>query len=130
MAVVSYSPGIETVSGALAKPIKSTGHNHGDYLIGTHRKAATTNPNCSLLYVRKGNAYDRSTPPTTDELWARTRFAEVAAAVAARKKDLSKINADKAAFLAQKNEPGGKKTMLSYLWSLEKATYDQAHPRA
>ena len=130
MAIAMYAPGIQYLKGALAKPKKKDGHNHGDYLIGTHREAATTNPNCTRIYVRKGDSYVRTTPPTTDELWARTRFAEVAAAVAARKKDLSKINADKAAFLAQKNEPGGLKTMTAYLWSLEKAAYDQAHPRA
>lgn len=32
------------VKGFLAKPKKADGHNHGDYLIGTHREAATTNP--------------------------------------------------------------------------------------
>ena len=31
-------------------------------------------------------------------------------------------------FKAQKDEPGGKKTMKSYLWSLELAKYDAAHP--
>ena len=130
MGKVKYATGIEYVKGALAKPVIKEGHSHGSYLIGTHREAATTNPNCTRLYIKGADAYKRTTPPTTDELWARTRFAEVSAAVAARRKDLSKINADKAAFLAQKNEPGGKKTMLSYLWSLEKATYDQAHPRS
>ena len=34
MGKVSYSPGIEYVKGALAKPKKRDGHNHGDYLIG------------------------------------------------------------------------------------------------
>ena len=41
--------------------------------------------------------------------------------------DLSKISADQQAFLAQKDQPDGKKTMKSYLWSLEKVAYDQAH---
>ena len=35
--------------------------------------------------------------------------------------------ADQAAFQAQKDSPNGKKTMKSYLWSLEKVAYDQAH---
>ena len=131
MAKMLVGPGgIEIISGALKKPVKKNGHNHGNYVIATHRVAATTNPNCERLYVRTPDSYQRSTPPSTDELWARTRFAEVSSAVSARKKDLSKINADKAAFLAQKDEPGGKKTMTSYLWSLEAATYDQAHPRS
>ena len=28
-----------------------------------------------------------------------------------------------------KDQPGGKKTMKKYLWSLEMATYDAAHPQ-
>ena len=35
MAVITYSPGIETVSGSMAKPKKLNGHNHGNYVIGT-----------------------------------------------------------------------------------------------
>jgi hypothetical protein len=54
----------------------------------------------------------------------RARFAAVAAAVAARKKDLSKVTTDTEYFLAQRNEPNGKKTMKAYLWSLELAAYD------
>ena len=131
MAKATYAPMFQTVSGALNKINKKSPHAADQKMVlTTHRKAATTSPDCSRVYLRGLSSITRSTPPSTDELWIRTRFAEVAAAVAARKKDLSKINADKAAFLAQKDEPGGKKTMTSYLWSLEKATYDQAHPRA
>jgi len=130
MGKVTYSPGIQFVQGSLAKPKKVDGHNHGEYLIGTHRTAATTNPDCTRLYIRKANAYDRSTPVTSNERWARQRFQTVAAAVVARSKDLMKINEDQAAFMAQKDAANGKKTMKSYLWSLEKATYDQAHPRS
>ena len=130
MGIVKYSPGIQYVKGALAKPKKQDGHNHGDYLIGTHREAATTNNECTRLYVRKGDAYNRSTPPTSNELWARNRFSAVAAAVKARMTDLMNINTDKAAFLAQKDQPNGKKTLKAYLWSLEIAAYDQAHPRS
>ena len=65
--------------------------------------------------------------PSADELEKRQRFAAVARAVNTRAKDLSKITADQAAFQAQKDSPNGKKTMKSYLWSLEKATYDQTH---
>ena len=32
-------------------------------------------------------------------------------------------------FRAQRDLPGGKKTMKSYLWKLEGETYDAAHPR-
>ena len=30
-------------------------------------------------------------------------------------------------FKTQKDEPGGKKTMKSYLWSLELKSYDENH---
>ena len=127
MGVVKYSPGIEYVKGSLAKPKKQNGHNHGDYLIGTHREAATTNPECTRLYVRKANTYDRTTPLSQKEIDARARFTAICRAVALRAKDLNKITADQAAFKAQKDQPNGKKTMKSYLWYLEAIAYDQAH---
>ncbi len=74
MGKVSYSPGIEYVQGSLAKPKKQNGHNHGDYLIGTHRTAATTNPYCTRIYIRKGDTYVRTTEPSSKELAARVRF--------------------------------------------------------
>ena len=128
MAIMQVGPGgIETISGALKKPKKQNGHNHGNYVIATHRKAATTNPNCQRVYVKTPDAYQRSTPVLADEMARRVRFATVAAAVAARKKDLSKVTTDTANFLAQRDEAGGKKTMRSYLWSLELAAYDASH---
>ena len=122
--------GIETISGAMKKPKKMDGHNHGNYLVAVHRTAATTNPNCQRVYSFDADRYKRSTAPSTDELWLRQRFAAVSRAVATRAEDMSKIDADQAAFIAQKNTPGGKTTMKAYLWMLEAATYDQAHPRA
>ncbi len=86
MGKVTYAPGIEYVQGALAKPKKKDGHKCGDYLIGTHRTAATTNPNCTRIYLRKADSYERSTPVTTNEVKQRNRFSAVAAAVAARAK--------------------------------------------
>ena len=62
-----------------------------------------------------------------DERAAQGRFGVVAAAVAARAKDLSKVTTDQQNFLAQKDLPNGKKTMKSYLWSLELAAYDEEH---
>ena len=35
----------------------------------------------------------------------------------------------KTAFNAQKDQPGGLKTMKKYLWSLELDAWDQAHPQ-
>ena len=44
-----------------------------------------------------------------------------------RAHDLNKISADQAAFLAQKDTPGGKRTMNAYLWKLEGEAYDANH---
>ena len=130
MAIMQVGPaGIETISGALKKPKKQAGHSHGNYLVATHRTAATTNPNCQRIYSFDADRYKRSTLPTANELLIRQRFAAVKAAVAARKEDMSKVDADQAAFIAQRDTAGGKKTMNAYLWSLECATYDAAHPR-
>ena len=128
MAVVEWADAIKTVSGALVKINKKSQHARDQKMIlGTHRVAATNNPNCTRLYFRGLNSVTRSTAPSQEELQKRARFAAVAAAVAARAKDLTKVTADQAAFKAQKDEPGGKKTMKSYLWSLELASYDQNH---
>ena len=127
MGKVVYATGIDYVQGSLAKPSKKDGHVCGTYLIGTHRTAETTSKHCTALYVRKADTYDRTTPVTANERAKRLRFAAVAQAVAIRAKDLNKVSADQAAFIAQKNEPGGKKTMKSYLWSLELAAYDANH---
>ena len=125
MAKVRWATGIDSVSGALAKPVKKEGHSCGDYLLGTHRIAATTNPDCNRIYIRK--KVTRTTPVTAHEIELRTRFRAVSIAVAARAIDLNQISTDQAAFLAQKDQPGGKKTMKKYLWSLELAKYDQNH---
>lgn len=127
MGKVVYSTGIEYVRGSLAKPKKLDGHNHGDYLIGTHRVAPTTNPNCTRLYVRKGITYDRVTPETAKETAARLRFATVSAAIKARKADMMQVVQDQETFLAQKNLPGGKKTMNSWYWYVEGQAYDKTH---
>ena len=79
---------------------------HGNYMVATHRTAATTNPNCQRVYVWGADRYKRSTPPTVNELFIRQRFAAVKAAVKAREEDLSKVDADQEAFLAQKDSVG------------------------
>ena len=127
MGKVTYATGIDHVSGSLAKPKVKDGHSCGSYLIGTHRVAPTTNPNCTRLFIRPAEAYKRTTPVTAEETRVRNRFSSIAASVAARSKDLMKISADQAAFYAQKDQPGGKKTMRSYLWKLEKEAYDAEH---
>ena len=122
MAQVEWSAGIDSVSGALSKPSKKGQHSCNKMLLGTHRVAATTNNHCNRLYLRKKVV--RTTPVLAEELARRARFAAVGAAVAARKKDLSKVTTDTENFLAQRNQPNGKTTMRSYLWSLELAAYD------
>ena len=121
MGQVKYATGIDYVKGSLAKPVKKDGHNHGEYLIGTHREAETTNPNCTRLYIRRADTYERQTPPSVDEIAARDLFAERAAWVKARAKALSTLSTDQANYLAQKDSADGAKTWKSYLWKLAKA---------
>ena len=128
MAKVEWSAGIDHVSGALSKPGKSGQHRCAKMLLGTHRVAATENPNCNRLYLRK--KVQRSTQPTPKETAIRTRFTAVRAAVAARKRDLEFIASDQQNFLAQKDLASGKKTMKAYLWKVCGDAYDAEHPRA
>jgi hypothetical protein len=117
MANVKWAPGIEFVSGALKKINKKSQHAADQQmLLATHRVAATTNPNCTRLYLRGIESVTRSTPVTADEQIVRTRFAQVARAVALRRNDLNKIPTDLANFNAQKDNANGKKTMRAYLW--------------
>ena len=91
MAKVTWSAGIDNVSGALAKPGSNPQHSCEKMLMATHRTAPTENPNCNRLYLRK------------------------------------KTTQDKAAFEAQKNTAGGKKTMKAYLWKVCGEEYDAQH---
>ena len=125
MAKVTYSAGIDSVSGALSKPSKSGQHSCSKMLLATHRVAATQSNACNRLYLR--NKVERSTPLSSNELDARARFAAVAAAVKARKNDLNQITTDQINFAAQKDTAGGKKTMRAYLWYVCGQAYDQAH---
>ena len=130
MAKVEWADAIKTVSGALVKINKKSQHA-GDQkmVLGTHRVKATTSNSCSRLYLRGLSSVTRTTPLTVNDIWVRNRFRAVKQAVAARKEDLSKISADQAAFLAQKDLANGKKTMNAYLWYVEGQTYDTEHPR-
>ena len=97
-------------------------------LLATHRVKPTESADCNRLYLRR--KVERSTAPGEGELWARNRFTAVAAAVKTRRKDLSHIATDLAAFEAQKNTASGKTTMKAYLWLVCGQEYDQAHPRS
>ena len=125
MAKVTYSAGIDHVSGALAKPGKSGQHSCTKMLLATHRVAPTQSDACNRLYLRPKPV--RSTQPSSDELRARERFQAVAALVKARKSDLAHIAQDVEAFKAQKDLAGGKKTMRAYLWLVCGEEYDSTH---
>ena len=128
MAKATYAPMFQTVSGALNKINKKSAHAADQKMVlTTHRKAATTSPDCSRVYLRGLSSVSRSTLPTARELDVRTRFTAVAAAVKQRKGDLMNIASDQQAFLAQKDTAGGKKTMRAYLWKICGDAYDAEH---
>ena len=119
----------ETVSGALNKINKKSPHAQDQKMVlTTHRKAPTTSPDCSRVYLRGLSSVSRTTPVTAKETQVRTKFAAVSAAVNARVKTTSPTYADDyAAFLFQKDSAQGKTTFRSYIWSLESAAYDSEH---
>jgi hypothetical protein len=124
MAKVEYADAIKTVSGALTKINKKSPHAADQKMVlATHRKAATTNPDCSRLYLRGLSSVTRSTPVTADEQAQRTKFAAVVRAVAVRRKNISTIASDMAAFNAQKES--GYKTFYQYLFHVCSDAYDQ-----
>ena len=125
MAKVTWSAGIDNVSGALAKPGSNPQHSCEKMLMATHRTAPTENPNCNRLYLRKKTKIKVS--QSSRSLNARARFTAVREAVELRKTDLMKITQDKAAFEAQKNTAGGKKPMQAYLWLVCGQEYDAVH---
>ena len=125
MAKVTWSAGIDNVSGALAKPGSNPQHSCEKMLMATHRTAPTENPNCNRLYLRKKTKIKVS--QSSRSLNARARFTAVREAVELRKTDLQKITQDKAAFEAQKNTAGGKTTMKAYLWKVCGDEYDAQH---
>ena len=128
MAKATYAPMFETVSGALNKIDKKSPHAADQKMVlATHRKAPTTSPDCSRVYLRGLSSVTRTTPVTAKETGIRNKFAAVSAAVSARLQDPTKQTADEAAFKLQKDTANGKKTLRSYIWSLESAAYDQAN---
>ena len=79
----------------------------------------------NVFFVRKNS---RGTMPTSLELNYRAAFSAVRQSVKVRLKNLSTLAADRAAFNAQKDQPGGKKSFYSYIWDLEWTAYETAHP--
>ena len=130
MASVVWADAIKTVSGALVKINKKSPHAADQKMVlATHRVAPTQSTQCSSLFLRGLNSVSRSTEPSEKELAIRERFIAVAAAVKARANNLSNIATDEAAFKAQKDSVGGKKTMRAYLWKVCGDAYDADHPR-
>jgi len=125
MAKVTYSAGIDHVSGALSKPSKNGQHSCSKMLLATHRVAATESNECNRIYLR--SKVERATPLTANEEAIRLRFTEVSQAVKLRAKDLNKMTQDQENFAAQKDLANGKRTMKAYLWSVCGAEYDQTH---
>ena len=126
MAKVEYADAIKTISGALTKINKKSPHAADQKMVlATHRKAATTSPDCSRIYLRGLSSVTRSTALTNHERAIRLRFKTVAQMVIERKEDLTKVTQDQAAFLAQKDLANGKKTMKAYLWYICGQEYDQ-----
>ena len=129
MAAVEYADMIKTVSGALTKINKKSQHAKDQKMVlGTHRVAATTSPNCSRIYLRGySSVIGKKVAQTSEARAARTRFATVAQAVKARKENLTTLTADQAAFRAQKEMPNGKKTFKAYLWKVCGDAYDEQY---
>jgi len=126
MAKVEFADMFKTVSGAVTKINKKSPHA-GDQkmVLCTHRTAATTNVGgCNRVYLRGLSSVTRTTPLSQNEAENRERFSAVSALIKARKADLSLVTTDTAAFLAQKDLPSGKKTMLSYYWKICGEQYD------
>ena len=113
--------GIEYISGAMKRPKKQNGHNHGNYLVATHRTAETTSSDGQRIYSFDADRYKRSTPVKPSEVIQRERFAAISRAVNTRAHDINKMSQDQAAFKAQSTYT----TMRSYLWALEAEAYDQ-----
>ena len=125
MAKVTYSAGIDHVSGALSKPSKNGQHSCEKTLLATHRVAATESSDCNRIYLR--SKVERSTPPTENEQAARARFSAVSAMVKARRKNLNTITSDQEAFKAQLNTSGARTTFKAYLWQICGEEYDAQH---
>ena len=128
MAKASYAPMFETVSGALNKINKKSPHAADQKMVlTTHRKAASTNPDCSRVYLRGLSSITRTTPVSAEELDNRARFKAVSIAVAERANSLTTLSTDQAAFAEQLNSPTGKKTFKAYLWKVCGDAYDAQH---
>lgn len=116
MGKVAWADAIKTVSGALTKINKKSAHAADQKMVlATHRTAPSANGNCSRIYLRGLSSVTRSTPYSADERTLQQNFATAAAATRARIKNVSTIQADKAAFAAQTEY----KTLYQYIFNDE-----------
>ena len=90
--------GIEYIQGALKRPKKENGHNHCNYLVATHRSAATESPDCQRLYTFDADRYKRTTPPTAKEMALHTKFKTCQQAARERAQDLTHMTQDQEAY--------------------------------
>ena len=130
---IQFLPGIDGISRKFARRVDTCSDKEGKVYtrwIGAGIKIGPTkhykNRQLNYLQFRK---FPISTPPTSNQLWAMTRFGAVSALVKARKEDLMNVNTDKAAFLAQINDANGVKSFKAYLWKICTESYDTQHPR-
>ena len=72
--MVVDAAGISTISGAMMKPKKIEGHNHGNYLVAVHRVAPTSNPNCQRIYSKRPAAYKNTMSATSHKKYVPLRF--------------------------------------------------------
>lgn len=102
MAKVTYLDPIDHISGKIAKAYRTC------YM---HRTAATSRTEPNYTHVRSA----RTTPPSSNEVAVRQKFATTAKAVRLRMQDASKIATDTIAFKSQTQY----KTLYQYLWAQE-----------
>lgn len=139
---VNKKPGTPTIR--LAYPFEQMSRK----LVIRKKTCSTKNPTGPItyggvLYKTSANKYGmggrqyffirenaRMTAPSIDELWARQRFISVKAMVKTRSEDLTKVDADQAAFIAQKDKADGVKSMNAWYWMVCGKEYDAQHPKS
>lgn len=124
MSKILYAAGIEIVSGAMTKIAKGQHRYDSNMFLATHRSKPSSSVACSRAYFRKVNnlpwAYAL---PSNEVISQREAFADKAALVKARQRDLEFISVDQMKFMDILNDvksAGYSMTMRSFLWALLK----------
>lgn len=125
MAKILFAAGIDEVSGALTKiNTKSKHRDDENMFLATHRKSETMSKHCQRAYFRKINNLpwnkQNAIYLTEETRLRRNTFGAQAAAVAARRQDLSHMTADQELFVEineqYKSKRGYSLTMKQFLW--------------